>query len=263
MSPRVTPRLWMAIPAVVVTLALSIVIGPLVASALAPKGDLVVFGLIVIGLVLIVTLPILFLLGWLRPVFFEQKRVRGILPTVLAFGPVLYLGYLAVTARWSEIPVGTVLTAILLAAIAGIGEELTFRGVAVVTLRAKLSEVWVAVVPSVVFGLVHLLNLGGDLPTSEVLYQVFYAILFGFAAYALRRVTGGLFIPILIHTLNNGLEDIVGFTGGGPVAVLVDGAVLPDIMWIGGLLLGTVAMILIVRDKTNDPGPLLAAPRIR
>lgn len=263
MSPRVTPRLWMAIPAVVVTLALSIVIGPLVAAALAPKGNLVVFGLIVIGLVLIVTLPILFLLGWLRPVFLEQKRVRGILPTVLAFGPVLYLAYLAVTARWSEIPVGTVLTAILLAAIAGIGEELTFRGVAVVTLRAKLSEVWVAVVPSVVFGLVHLMNLGGDLPTSEVLYQVFYAILFGFAAYALRRVTGGLFIPILIHTLNNGLEDIVGFTGGGPVAVLVDGAVLPDIMWIGGLLLGTVAMILIVRDKTNDPGPLLAAPRIR
>lgn len=263
MSPRVTPRLWMALPAVVITLALSIIVGPLIASALAPEGNLVIFGLIVIGFVLVVTLPVLYLLGWLRPVFFEQKRVRGILPTVLAFGPVLYLGYLAVTARWSEIPVGTVLTAILLAAIAGIGEELTFRGVAVVTLRARLSEVWVAVVPSVIFGLVHLMNLGGDLPTAEVLYQVVYAILFGFAAYALRRVTGGLFIPILIHTLNNGLEDIVDFTGGGPIAILVDGAALPDIIFIGGLVLGTIAMVLIVRDRSNDPGPLLAASRIR
>lgn len=264
MSPRVTPRLWMAIPAVVVTLALSIVIGPMIASAIAPKGDFVALGLIIIGFVLAVTLPVLALLGWLRPVFLEQRRVRGTLPTVLAFGPVLYIVYCIVSSKWDNIPIEGALVAIMFAAIAGIGEELAFRGVAVITLRARLSEVWVAVIPSVIFGLTHLTNLGrSGLATSEVLYQVFYAVLFGFSAYALRRVTGGLFIPILIHTLNNGFENILDSSGGGPIAILVDGAALPDIIFIGGLLLGTVAMILIVRDKTNDPGPLLAAPRIR
>ncbi|MFS0894442.1 CPBP family intramembrane glutamic endopeptidase [Microbacterium sp. 179-I 3D3 NHS] len=261
MSPRVTPRLWMALPAVVLTLVLSILVGPAIADVVVPGDDLALYAAVVIGVILVVALPALWALGWLRAVFFERERVRALVPTLLAFGPLLYIGYCIVTAKWDVIPLETTLTALILAAVAGIGEELTFRGVAVVTLRARLSEVWVAVLPALTFGLVHLMNLGGELPTAEVLYQVVYAILFGFAAYALRRVTGGLLIPIIIHTFNNAFENIADATGGGPIAVLVDGAALPDILFIGGLVLGTVSMVLILQKGAR--GPLAGEKRLR
>lgn len=261
-SPRVRPRVWMALPAVIVVLGLSLVLGPLLAVQFAPADNQVLLALIALAVVLIPTIGLLAFLGWLRPVFLERRRVGGLLPTLLAFAPLIYIVYCAVTTDWSRINGGHVVTALLLASIAGVGEELAFRGVAVVTLRARLSEVWVALIPSVVFSLAHLLNLGGDVPAVETFYQVFYAFLFGLAAYALRRVTGGLFIPILVHTLNNGFENLADATGGGPIAVLVDGAALPDILFIGGLLLGTVATILIVRNRADEPEPFPAPARL-
>lgn len=259
MSPRVTPRLWMALPAVVLMLALSLVAGPLIAGAFVPTEDpapaeLAVYAAIIIAILLIVAVPALAALGWLRAVLFEQKRVRALVPTLLAFGPLIYFAYLIASTAWVRIPLWAVLLNLLLAAVAGIGEELAFRGVAVVTLRAKLGEVWVAVIPAVFFGLVHLINLGSGGTVVDTLYQVVYATLYGFTLYAIRRVTGGLIVPIIMHTLNNGLEYIAGSTGA-PTAVLVDGALLPNILMLGGLVLGTIAMIIIVRNRANAPQP--------
>ncbi|WP_435747941.1 lysostaphin resistance A-like protein [Microbacterium sp. PMB16] len=244
----------MALPAVVIVLALSVFIGPTVAMSSVPKGNYLLYGLVVLGVLLAVTLPVLALFGWLRAVFFEEKRVGGLLPTLLAFGPVLYIVYCIVTTRWSEVTLDIAVTTLVLAAIAGVGEELAFRGVAVVTLRARLSEVWVAVIPAVVFGLIHLIGLTGEMPAINVFYQVGYAILFGFTAYAIRRVTGGLLIPILIHTANNAFDTIADESVGGP---FYDFDLVSDGIFIGGLVLGTIAMILIVRNRANDPKPFV------
>lgn len=265
MSPRVTPRLWMALPAVVLVLALSIVIGPLIADALVPGDsptDLAIFAAIVLAVLLIVAVPALAALGWLRAVFFERKRVRALVPTLLAFGPVIYFVYLIVTIGggigWEKVPLPLILVNLLLAALAGVGEELAFRGVAVITLRAKLGEVWVAVIPAVLFGLVHLINIGSGAPVADTLYQVVYAILYGFTLYAIRRVTGGLIVPIIVHTLNNGLE-YIATAAGAPTAVLAEGQLLPNVVFMAGLVLGTIAMILLVRNRANAPQPFAVA----
>ncbi|WP_062378697.1 CPBP family intramembrane glutamic endopeptidase [Demequina pelophila] len=71
-----------------------------------------------------------------------------------------------------------------------VGEELLFRGVAVVFLRERFGELGVALLSSLLFGLVHF-------PAGPV--QVVFSALLGFVLYLARRVSGGLILPIAVH----------------------------------------------------------------
>lgn len=86
-------------------------------------------------------------------------------------------------ARWT---VGELL---LVSLLAGVGEELLFRGVLQPALAAPLGPWWALVVASLVFGLVHALS---------VSYAVF-ATLMGLWLGALWITSGNLLLPIAAH----------------------------------------------------------------
>lgn len=113
-----------------------------------------------------------------------------------------------------------VLFFLVLACLIGFVEEVIFRGLILQALAPK--GIWkAAIVSSIVFGLMHLLNLmfGADLVAT--LWQTAYAVAmgFGFAAVTLR--TGSLWPLVAIHAL----IDFAGFvTSQGTIMVSLTSA---------------------------------------
>lgn len=246
---KITPRLWMAAPAILVTTALCMLGAPLIAFTLAgndPENVWISHLMVVVavGVLCVVAAA----LGWLGPILFEQRRATSPLARVLAFAPFVYLAYCLIVTNWPALSGAAALVIVTSAIQAGIWEEFLFRGVAVVTLRATLSELWVALITSALFASIHLLNLtypGARI--DETLYQTLYAFLFGLAAYALRRVTGTIFMPILLHVFNNMLNSLAS-ASGAPVNGLTDGSPLASVIFLGGLTLGAIAAFLCTRQ---------------
>ena len=93
-------------------------------------------------------------------------------------------------ARLAE--AGPALTATLLLAtvLIAAGEELAFRGVVLTFLRDRFGEWTAAAIVAVLFGALHM--------TGGVV-QAGLSIIFGYLLYVMRRVSGGLVMPILVH----------------------------------------------------------------
>lgn len=159
------------------------------------------FFLIVAVLVLIVAA------GWSRRVFTDDgvaapgRLARG---WVVAIGVVL-LGYalLAVVAN-AGAGFGLVALALLSTLVVAAFEELLFRGVLIGGFRAsRWSEVRVWLFSSILFALPHVFNTfsGAELVTSAI--QVVFAFGAGSTLYLARRVSRGLWLPIVLHFFNN------------------------------------------------------------
>lgn len=127
--------------------------------------------------------------GWWPAVLRDRVPARAwvwALPAALVVLAIALADYgrvgAAGAATVSAVALGTLMIAL--------GEELMFRGVAVVFLRERFGELGVAILSSVLFGLVHLL--AGPV-------QVVFSALLGFVLYLARRVSGGLVVPVLVH----------------------------------------------------------------
>ena len=81
----------------------------------------------------------------------------------------------------------------------GFNEELTSRGLLLVGLRGSTREVWVALVSSLLFGLMHGINIFLGQSVGETIPQIGNAFLQGLTFYILRRVTGSLLWAMLLH----------------------------------------------------------------
>ncbi|MDN4482502.1 CPBP family intramembrane glutamic endopeptidase [Demequina lignilytica] len=127
--------------------------------------------------------------GWWPAVLRETRRVRA-----WVWIPTLSLVAVAIPmADWSRVRgagLGVFAAVALGVLMIAVGEELMFRGVMVVFLRARMGELGVALVSSLLFGLAHVL--AGPV-------QVVFSALLGFVLYFARRVSGGLVVPVLIH----------------------------------------------------------------
>jgi membrane protease YdiL (CAAX protease family) len=101
---------------------------------------------------------------------------------------------------------------LVLALLAGFGEEAVFRGLMVRVLAGQ--GLWRAAgVSSVVFGVSHLLNVLGGSDPAYVLLQICYAFAIGFAYAALVLRTGMVWPLVITHFLT----DFVGFSVGGGI----------------------------------------------
>jgi membrane protease YdiL (CAAX protease family) len=97
-----------------------------------------------------------------------------------------------------EVPPMTLLLALASVALAGVVEELAFRGVLLGRLLPR--GVWPAVaISSTLFGLMHLSNLALGSPWYSVLLQVTFAGMAGTGYAAMRLRTGSLWPPIVLH----------------------------------------------------------------
>lgn len=117
---------------------------------------------------------------------------------VLLF-PVLTVAF-GYTVGFRELPVEAILLSLASVALAGVVEELAFRGILLNRLLPR--GVWPAVaITSVLFGLMHLSNLALGSPWYSVLLQVTFAGMAGTGYAAMRLRTGSLWPPIVLHAL--------------------------------------------------------------
>lgn len=185
-------------------------------------------------------------LGWWRPALRERRRTRARW-TIIA--PLLLLaalvGNLAGTT-WSDVGADFLVAGLALGVVVGFNEELTSRGLLLVGLRGSTREVWVALVSSLLFGLMHGVNIVLGQSVGETLPQIGNAVLQGLTFYILRRVTGSLVWAMLLHGAWDFSVFMLGATdGSNPLAFLV-------------LLAGLVALVgfwFAARDAQEGTGP--------
>ena len=143
-------------------------------------------------------------LGWWRPVLRDLPSDPPRPPRWLLVVPVL--AFVAVVLGIDYGNLGNMGGAMILwlalgTAMVGFSEETAYRGLALTAFRGRYSEVKVWLSTSILFGLLHGVNviLGqGAVPTVR---QVIFAFVIGSVFYAIRRITGTLIVPMVIHAL--------------------------------------------------------------
>lgn len=141
-------------------------------------------------------------LGW-GEVFTDQRRTAkqwlwlpvGGFVLMSMVGSTLISGWNEAGVRYAVGLAGTVL-------LVGITEEVSFRGVTLVWGRRVFSKEWqAAVFATCLFGLFHLPNtLLGNPLQAELIHVVQTAVL-GMMFYAMRRLSGSLWLPIIVHAV--------------------------------------------------------------
>lgn len=219
----------------------------------------VVYGLIVpesitAGAILAIALG----LGWWRIVTTDRQRGG---PRWAALAPALLV--LVALGRlpfidWSAKSVRYFLLLAVATLLIGVFEEFLVRGVLVVGLRRRMSEPWVWGTSSLVFGLLHLLNILAGAAVATTIVQVVFAASFGSALYVARRTTRTIAVPVFMHALwDFGALGVIG-TGGltAGFGALI-GLGLLGLVTIGVLVFGLVAGVFVaLRD--NRPRRLAA-----
>lgn len=186
-------------------------------------------------------------LGWWREVLHDDRPVTG----WLRWMPLIVLGMILLSTDYAAIPDidADVMKWIILASVfVGITEELTFRGLEVVTLRkTPLPESRVWLISTVLFGLIHVPNalLGAELWISAV--NAVLAFCAGTFFYVIRRSTGSIIPAMVAH----GLWDFTLFT--------VDDGILPALR-LPMVIIGFIVFWL-TRDRAfGEPADTGSAP---
>ncbi|KJQ52897.1 CPBP family intramembrane glutamic endopeptidase [Microbacterium sp. SA39] len=247
MSYRLKPRLWMALPVILLLEVICVIVVPMLFSSYVGSDESRIWVLLAaISLtVLAVFVPVFAVLGWLRPVIFEPQRVRDVGLFVLSMSPMIALAFWAAVGGFDW--VGDMSIPIILSALqAALSEEFVYRGAAIFLLRTRLAEIWVALIPAVLFGLVHLSNLTTGQSLGDTVYQVTTAAFFGLSMYAIRRVSGSIILCVVVHFLNNALPEFF-YWEGAPVVLALGEVQLtwPEIILEIATLLGAIAAVII------------------
>jgi membrane protease YdiL (CAAX protease family) len=180
-------------------------------------------------------------LGWWRPVLVDGSPVASwtiAVPITMFAVVVLATNYGGLADRG----LGFTLLLLVSMLMVGLAEEGMFRGLGVTVFRKNgFSEGKVALWSSVVFGLAHSTNLISTGPKAFV--QVLVAALAGYFLYLIRRRSGGLLVPALIH----GLWDFS----------LVSAAVVPGKSYLGPMLnvLAVVVLAVVVITRRHHIEP--------
>ena len=203
---RVKPRPALAFAVGIGYAVLFVVLGLIVNidyDAISESTHNVIWGIVVplaVGSLVLAVLTSV--LGWWRPVLREQPADPPRPPRWMLAIPVVVLTITLVGIPWGDL--GTLGGSFLLwlaigTLLVGFSEEIAYRGLAVVGLRGGYSEVRVWIWSSVLFGLLHGVNvvLGqGIVPTIR---QVVFAFVLGSVFYAIRRTTGTIIVGMVLH----------------------------------------------------------------
>jgi uncharacterized protein len=141
------------------------------------------------------------ILGWWRIVLFDTSRCGPkwiwILPVAMA-GIILnnLLGL-----QFSKLSPELLLWSTLGAVGVGFGEEMITRGSLIVGLRSYFSEGKVWLISSLLFSALHVPNLVFGQPASLMPIQVVLTFIMGSCFYIMRRMSGTLILPMILHGL--------------------------------------------------------------
>lgn len=140
-------------------------------------------------------------LGWWRPALNEETKAGPrwaiALPIAMFIFVLLGVGGIDFGSDAAKVLPVLALGTVLI----GFSEELLTRGLMVVGFRGNLSEVWVWLATSVLFGLLHGLNVFFGQSIGATAFQIGFAFVLGSAFYLVRRITGLLVVGMVIHAL--------------------------------------------------------------
>ena len=149
------------------------------------------------------TVVLLTVLGWWRISLFDKSR-NG--PTWVWIGPVVMIaigliGFSMVDIDHPEFSGSLVVWSLLGGLGVGFGEEMITRGTLIVGLRSKYGEWHVWLYSSLLFAALHIPNVFFGLIPIGLPFQLLNTFIFATALYGIRRFTGTLILPIIIHGL--------------------------------------------------------------
>lgn len=164
-------------------------------------------------------------LGWWRMALFDRSRLGPAWAWIL---PLAILGIIAgnfAGLNPARLTPELVLWATLGAVGVGFGEEMITRGSMVVGLRSRFPEWKVWLYGTLLFSALHAPNVLFGLPLEAMPVQLVLTFVFGSGLYAIRRISGNLILPMVLH----GLWDSSQFLGvaTGATTSLVQFVVYP------------------------------------
>jgi membrane protease YdiL (CAAX protease family) len=222
-----------------------------------------VLPILLMGLVL---LAFIRSMGWQGEIFGRQ-RVRGRAWMWVAVALILIPTVVKLFAiKWSAYSVTVVLATLFFGLCVGLAEELLTRGVATNLLRrAGYTERVVFVLSSLLFGLLHSVNILSGLPAITVAITVVYTFGFGAMMYLSMLATGRIVWAILLHAatdpvtfLATGGLDAHGSTSGD-AGLLAIGSIFNYVY-----ILAALIAIIFVRGRVyadRSPGRRPERPR--
>lgn len=158
------------------------------------RGIVVPVGVASAGMVVLATMW-----GWWGPTLVEANPAKHRWPIIV---PILLL--IAAVLQLGDADLGGFDTQYLLYLAAGVllvgfGEEMVTRGLLIVGLRARLGEIGVWLVSTLLFAGMHSLNFVFGQELGATAGQVGVTFLVGTALYILRRTGGYLILCMLLH----------------------------------------------------------------
>ena len=212
---RVAPRVWIGLAIYLGYCAVIVIVTKLggvpfpeigKSAETTLKGAVLPLGVAAVLLIITTTA-----LGWWRPALFERQRSHHrwpiIAPLVMAIASILNL----INTDWSKFDATFLGSLLALGVLVGFCEELMARGLLLTALRSGLKEFWVWFLTSVLFGVMHMLNVLFGAPVQGTISQVGLAFASGTAFYIARRVTGSLVWAMVLHGLWDTSVFAVGF----------------------------------------------------
>lgn len=140
-----------------------------------------------------VALIVIARLRWWRPVLRDSQRARG-WAWIFPIGVIIAGALLADWSRLTTNGAGLLLTLVATVTLIAASEELAFRGIVLIAMRARYAEFIAALITALLFGAAHLLA-GGFANIGQGLFTFVAGYLF----YVTRRVTGLLIGAIVLH----------------------------------------------------------------
>ena len=140
-------------------------------------------------------------LGWWRLVLFDEYRAGPrwlwVLPAAMAC--IILINFLGLDA--GKLSPQLLLWSLLGAVGVGFGEEMITRGSMVVGLRSRFSEGRVWLISTLMFSALHVPNVLFGLPLWQMPIQLVLTFVIGSGLYVIRRVSGTLVLPMVLHGL--------------------------------------------------------------
>ncbi|MEY4483435.1 MAG: hypothetical protein RL693_887 [Verrucomicrobiota bacterium] len=141
------------------------------------------------------------ILGWWRMVLFDKSksgpRWVWILPIVMA--GIILNNFLGLPS--GKLTADLLLWSLLGAVGVGFGEEMITRGSMIVGLRSRFSEGRVWLISTLLFSALHVPNVIFGFPMFAMPIQVLLTFIMGSGFYVIRRVSGTLILPMILHGL--------------------------------------------------------------
>jgi membrane protease YdiL (CAAX protease family) len=190
---------------------------------LAETPSNVINGIVIpVGLGAAALLAGVYFMGWWRPVFHEQRRSPRwtlLIAALLGLGVVVAL----VRTDWAGTEGSLLLWLAAGTLCIAVAEETLCRGILVTALRGGVGEVGVWFWSSLLFALLHGADIVLGHEVGPTLALVATSFLYGSVMYGVRRSTGTLVEPIVIHWLWD-FASSVGDKGDGGALMFIQSA---------------------------------------